>query len=136
MFKLDSRISKDSILVRENDFCQIRLQNDARYPWLVLVPKIADVTEVHELTELQQAKLISESSRAANVLSKITNCKKVNVANLGNVVAQLHWHIVARFEQDETWPGPIWGVGEAVPYEPSTLEKLLETLRQNLPVVD
>ena len=116
MFAVDPRIEKDSILIAEFELCQLRLQNDQRFPWLVLLPKVANLTEVHELTDAQQSLLMAESSKVAKALQQVTSCKKINVANLGNVVAQLHWHVVARFENDEAWPGPIWGVGTAVPW--------------------
>ena len=123
MFELDPRIERDSILITELELCQVRLQNDARYPWLVLVPKVANKTEVHELTHEQQILLTKESSAAAAALKALTGCDKINVANLGNVVAQLHWHVVARFEQDDAWPGPIWGVGQSVPYTAAEIQK-------------
>lgn len=117
VFSLDSRIESDSIFIKDLELCQLRLQNDSRYPWLVLVPRVTDVTEVHQLSESQQQQLIRESSLVAQAIKSMTQCDKVNVANLGNVVAQLHWHVVARFESDDTWPAPIWGVGSAVVYE-------------------
>ena len=128
MFVLDARIEKDSNLIFDLPLCQVRLQNDSRYPWLVLVPKVEGATEVHELTEEQQTKLMKESSLVANCLKKVTQCKKINVANLGNVVSQLHWHVVARFEEDKTWPGPIWGVGEVIPYEDKKRAELADSL--------
>lgn len=124
MFKLDSRIENDSILLLELALCQVRLQNDNRFPWLVLVPKINAVTEVHELSTEHQEMLMQESSLVAKALTSITECKKVNVANLGNVVSQLHWHVVARFEDDAAWPGPIWGVGQSTLYDEVTLTQL------------
>ena len=132
MFELDSRIARDSILITELSLCQVRLQNDARYPWLVLVPKLPDQTEVHELAPEQQIQLMNESSLVASILKKLTQCDKINIANLGNVVSQLHWHVVARFEQDETWPGPIWGVGQAVPYTDQQIEQWRDKLLAEL----
>ena len=135
MFELDPRIERDSIYVTELELCQVRLQNDSRYPWLVLLPQIAGLTEVHELTEVQQTQLLKESSLVAKLLTKLTGCKKINVANLGNVVSQLHWHVVARFETDEAWPGPIWGVGSAIPYDEQKraefIDSFLELLAMN-----
>ena len=116
MFLLDPNIDRDSVLITTLGLSQLRLQNDLRSPWIILVPEINGITEVHELTVQQQNTLIAESSLVSNVLKNLSQCKKINVANLGNVVAQLHWHIVARSENDETWPGPIWGVGKSIPY--------------------
>ena len=135
MFTLDHRIERDSILIAELPLSQLRLQNDQRYPWLVLVPIIPGAREVHELTADQAQQLLEESNVVANALTKVTGCKKINVANLGNVVEQLHWHIVARFENDLTWPGPIWGVGESEAWEQKKrltfVESLLEEIQLN-----
>lgn len=132
MFKLDPRIEKDSIFIKDLPLCQIRLQNDSRYPWLVLLPSKNDLTEVYELTEQDQALLIKESSLVSKALALTTNCKKVNVANLGNVVSQLHWHVVARFEQDLTWPGPIWGIGTSVPWGDQKRAEFIDSFIRNL----
>jgi diadenosine tetraphosphate (Ap4A) HIT family hydrolase len=132
MFKLDPRIEKDSIFIKDLPLCQIRLQNDSRYPWLVLLPSKNDLTEVYELTEEDQELLIKESSLVSKALALTTNCKKVNVANLGNVVSQLHWHVVARFEQDLTWPGPIWGIGTSVPWDDQKRAEFIDSFIRNL----
>lgn len=133
MFVVDNRIAQDSRLIKNLPLCQLRLQNDARYPWLVLLPKVANVTEVHELSLDQQRQLMQESSMVSKALKQATACTKINVANLGNVVSQLHWHVVARFNDDATWPGPIWGVGDAIPYpqeqQPQWLDALLTKLQ-------
>lgn len=127
-FTLDSRIERDSILIAELPLCQLRIQNDGRYYWLVLVPVINNVTEVHELSTKDSQQLIYESNAVAKVLKSVTQCKKINVANLGNICEQLHWHIVARFEDDEAWPGPIWGVGESVPWDEKKRRQFLASL--------
>ncbi|NVK24121.1 MAG: HIT domain-containing protein [Gammaproteobacteria bacterium] len=116
MFELAPEFIRDSVLVTKLKLCQVRLQNDQRFPWLVLIPEVNEVTEVHQLSQQQQNQLIQESCLVSSTLKALTQSTKINVANLGNVVAQLHWHVVARFEDDEAWPGPIWGVGSAVPY--------------------
>lgn len=130
MFKLDPRIQQDSKMVFDLELCQVRVQNDKRYPWLVLVPKVTNCTEVFELTNEQQIQLLAESSALSQALALLTKADKINVANLGNVVSQLHWHIVARFETDATWPGPIWGVGQALPYEGDELQQLGQDLAE------
>lgn len=132
MFVLDSRIEADSIFICDLELCQLRIQNDQRYPWLVLVPKLPSLTEVHELTVAQQQQLLADSSLAAKALKAVTSCKKINVANLGNVVSQLHWHVVARFAHDQTWPGPIWGVGIAEPYQEQQLAELVNAIKLEL----
>jgi diadenosine tetraphosphate (Ap4A) HIT family hydrolase len=132
MFKLDPRIEKDSIFIKDLALCQIRLQNDSRYPWLVLLPRESKLTEVYELSDLQQSQLIKESSFVSQALAKTTGCKKINVANLGNVVSQLHWHVVARFGDDFTWPGPIWGVGTSIPWDDQKRAEFIDSFLQNL----
>ena len=129
MFVLDQRIQADSIYICDLELCQLRVQNDQRYPWLVLIPQQPGLTEVHELPEIMQQQLVAESSAVAKALKSVTNCQKINVANLGNVVAQLHWHIVARFENDETWPGPIWGVGTAQAYDEQKLVRFIQAIK-------
>lgn len=132
MFVLDPRIERDSIYVTDLSLCQIRLQNDSRFPWVILIPKVENVIEVHDLIQSDQAQLIKESSIVATIVKKLTNCKKVNVANLGNIVSQLHWHVVGRTETDAAWPGPIWGVGSANDYEFSARQKLVKNIKQEL----
>jgi diadenosine tetraphosphate (Ap4A) HIT family hydrolase len=140
MFTLDPRIERDSTLIAKLSLCQLRIQNDQRYAWLVLVPEVMtddcrEITEVHELTAEQSQQLMKESNGVARALKTLSGCKKINVANLGNVCEQLHWHIVARNEGDFTWPGPIWGVGNAEPwnekkrlaFQESLLQKIAET---------
>ncbi len=132
MFKLDPRIQQDSTFLVDLTLCQVRLQNDCRYPWLVLLPRVNQLTEVYELSQQQQAQLIEESSIVSEALKVSTGCKKINVANLGNVVSQLHWHVVARFENDLTWPGPIWGVGKAEPWQDKKRAEFIDSFISNL----
>jgi diadenosine tetraphosphate (Ap4A) HIT family hydrolase len=132
MFKLDPRIEKDSTFIKDLALCQIRLQNDSRYPWLVLLPRENGLTEVYELSSDQQAQLMVESSLVSKALAKSTECKKINVANLGNVVSQLHWHVVARFENDLTWPAPIWGIGTSVPWQDQKRAEFIDSFLTNL----
>ncbi len=127
-FQLDSRIERDSTHIADLQLCQLRLQNDQRYPWLVLVPKRSNVTEVHDLVESDAQQLLLESNAVAKALKELTNCKKINVANLGNLCEQLHWHVVARNENDATWPGPIWGVGEAKAWDEKKRRQLVTSL--------
>lgn len=132
MFILNSRFEQDSTLVTKLSLCQLRLQNDSRYPWLILIPEINGIEEVHQLNLEQQQMLIAESSRVAKALERMTQCDKINVANIGNIVRQLHWHIVARYKFDSTWPGPIWGVGEAQPYEAKKRAEFIDSFIQYL----
>ncbi|TWI58595.1 diadenosine tetraphosphate (Ap4A) HIT family hydrolase [Pseudomonas duriflava] len=124
MFKLDSRLENDTVSIGELPLCTVRLMKDANYPWVILIPRVPDVTEVFDLTVEDQAQLMREISLVASKLRDLTVARKMNVANLGNIVAQLHVHVVARFETDAAWPGPVWGQAPAKPYQVGMLEQL------------
>ena len=94
----------------------VRLMNDNRYPWVIVIPRVAGAEEIFDLTRAQQALLTDETNAVAKALSSITDPTKMNIGALGNIVRQLHIHVIARFETDLTWPGPVWGVGEREPY--------------------
>ena len=116
MFTLDPRLENDTLLIGEFSLCRALLMNDARYPWVILVPRITGVTETFQLSAEDQQQLMLESSVVAQKFSELVSADKMNVAALGNVVSQLHIHHVARYHGDETWPAPVWGKGEAIAY--------------------
>ena len=115
-FALNERLLADSAFVENLGLCQLRLMDDKRWPWLVLIPQRAAMEEVFDLTPLDQAMLTFETNMVGQALKKSTNATKVNVGALGNVVRQLHVHVIARFENDPNWPGPVWGFGTREPY--------------------
>ncbi|MCL6708684.1 HIT family protein [Pseudomonas sp. R2.Fl] len=115
-FELDARLERDSRLLLTLDLCQIRLMNDRRWPWLVLVPRRAEIAEIFELTPLDQAILTFEQVTVASALKTATGARKINIGALGNIVRQLHIHVIARDEGDPNWPGPVWGFEKAEPY--------------------
>ncbi|MBB6508132.1 diadenosine tetraphosphate (Ap4A) HIT family hydrolase [Rhizobium soli] len=131
-FELDGRIARDSDLIATLDLCQLRIQNDSRWPWLVMVPQRADMTEIFELSEADHALLSAEVNHVAAALKEITCATKINVGALGNIVRQLHVHVIARFEGDANWPGPIWGYGSAEPYDSEKRQALVNTLMEKL----
>ena len=106
-FVLDTRLQEDSVEVGNLDLCTVRLMDDARYPWLILVPRVADIVEIHELGDGAQAQLWREVTDTGRVLTGIYHADKLNVAALGNVVPQLHVHVIARVAGDPAWPGPV-----------------------------
>jgi diadenosine tetraphosphate (Ap4A) HIT family hydrolase len=108
MFILNERLAQDSDFLYESDLSQVRLMKDAN-PWLLLIPKLSNKVEIIDLTLDQQMELMREISRFSNILKKEFDPDKLNVANLGNVVPQLHIHIVCRYQNDRAWPKPIWG---------------------------
>tara|TARA_R110002124_G_scaffold14964_5_gene65981 strand:+ start:712 stop:1140 length:429 start_codon:yes stop_codon:yes gene_type:complete len=109
MFELDSALKADTIIMGDFPLCRLLLHRDANYPWFILVPRIADVTEIYHLSEQDQYQLIRESSLLAETLVDVFSPDKVNIATLGNRVAQLHVHHIARYKMDGAWPDPIWG---------------------------
>ena len=133
-FMLDTRLQEDSVEVGNLSLCNVRLMNDARYPWLILIPRVADVVEVHDLAECAQTLLWREVTDTGRVLTRLYNADKLNVGALGNVVPQLHVHVIARNDGDSAWPGPVWGQGSARPYSRQALGDELDRLRSNLPV--
>jgi diadenosine tetraphosphate (Ap4A) HIT family hydrolase len=114
-FHLDERIVRDSDLLTKIGLCELRLMKDGRWPWLMLVPQRPDVSEVFDLTPLDQTMLTFETTLVAETLKNVTGAQKINVAAIGNIVRQLHVHVIARSEGDANWPGPVWGFGTAEP---------------------
>ena len=129
-WSIDSQLACDSVALGDLPLCQIRLMNDANYPWLLLLPRRANVTEITDLTEDDQAQLMREVAQTVRVLKAETVCDKVNIAAIGNVVTQLHVHVIARFRTDAAWPKPVWGAAPARAYETTKMEGLLTTLRR------
>ena len=121
-FVLDKRLAASTVQALDLPVSRVLVMDDARYPWLVFVPRRAHLTEMFELPAADRVLLTEELTVAAERLKALTGCHKINVANLGNVVPQLHIHVIARNVGDAAWPGPVWGKGEAVPYEAKALE--------------
>lgn len=112
--------------------CELRIMNDRRWPWLILVPQRPDMEELHDLTPLDQAMLTFEINLVGEALKRITGCTKINTGALGNVVRQLHVHVVARSEGDPNWPGPVWGHGAREPWPREELFRFAEQIRAAL----
>ena len=115
-FSLDPRLDADTLAVAQLPLSSLRLMNDSRWPWLILVPRIADACELHDLTEADQQQLMREAALMGRVLKRATSCEKINTAAIGNIVRQLHVHVIARRQGDANWPGPVWGFGTREPY--------------------
>ena len=103
---------------------RVLLMNDRRFPWLILVPRVASVAETFDLPQAERAVLWREVDFAAAKLRAETRALKINIGGLGNIVRQLHIHVVARNEGDGAWPGPVWGSGTRIPYEASRLKSV------------
>lgn len=131
-FALDPRLAADTHAVLELPLSRVLLMDDLRFPWLILVPRVAALRELTELARDDQHALLDEINRAAHVLHAIAKPDKLNIAALGNVVPQLHVHVIARFIGDAAWPRPVWGVGERVPYTADERARVLGLLRAAL----
>ncbi len=131
-FALDPRLAADTVQVASLPLCHVLLMNDARYPWLILVPRRSGLVEVADLSTDEQTTLWQEVNRAAAALRAVAPCDKLNLGALGNIVRQLHVHVVARCVGDAAWPGPVWGNGNTEPYQQTAREVLLDDLRKTL----
>lgn len=129
MFTLDSRLQQDTVAVGDFPLCRLLLMNDAQYPWFILVPRREDVSELFQLDEQDQRALWRETTFLAEVLKDSFAADKMNVATLGNMVAQLHMHVIVRRRDDAAWPAPVWGRQAAVPYTALQIERVKERLR-------
>lgn len=135
-FKLDHRLEQDGILLAESEQYILNLMNDSRYIWLVLVPKTANAKDVFDLSEEQQIELALLSNKIGQIVTQQFNGDKFNIASLGNMVPQLHIHLIVRTTGDAAWPGPIWGVGDAVPYSERLQEQVIIKLQAAIGLVN
>ena len=127
-FELDGRLARDSELLTSLSLSDLRLQNDSRFPWLVLVPRVNGMSEVFDLSPADRQTLHHEILLVAETLKAITGATKINIGALGNIVRQLHVHIIARFEGDAAWPGPVWGFEKATPYGEAEKQEFISRL--------
>ncbi len=131
-FVINEQLAQDSAFVTDWSLSRVLLMNDARFPWLILVPRRPDMVEFFDLTEEDQQLLTREISRAGSNLKKLTACDKVNICVIGNQSPQLHVHVIARQENDDVWPSPVWSRGFAVPYKEDELKTFVQALVNTL----
>ncbi|MFN3536002.1 MAG: HIT domain-containing protein [Brevundimonas sp.] len=134
-FQPDPAFDAGSLVAGDWPLCQVRLQDDARFPWLILIPRLEGVIELDDLTAEQRAVLMEETVRAGAVVRAIGQrsmrpVEKLNIAAIGNVTAQLHVHVVGRRRDDGLWPDPVWGRGRGAPYAPEVRGEVLATIRK------
>ncbi|SHF38083.1 Diadenosine tetraphosphate (Ap4A) hydrolase [Modicisalibacter ilicicola DSM 19980] len=127
-FSLHPRLAADTHPLTDLTLCQVRLMDDARFLWLILVPRRPGIREVYELDERDQARLWQEATGVGKAVQTAFEGDKLNLATLGNQVPQLHLHVILRRQDDAAWPAPVWGVGQAQPYAPERLDELRERL--------
>lgn len=132
MFTLHPTLEHDSLPVVENDDLVLRLINDARYPWVIIVPKVPDIRELHELSEPMFDKTMALARHAGGVMTTAFVADKINTAAIGNMVPQLHIHVVARRRNDAAWPAPIWGVGEMQPLDQNEIIRRVSLIQDGL----
>ena len=128
MFHLDPRLDQDTEFLALLPLSQLRLMRDARYRWVVLIPALPDLKELHDLGSDDRARLMEEIVLVSGALQRLYAPEKINVGALGNIVSQLHIHVVARSVGDPAWPGPVWGHSDAVAYAPDALARTRDEL--------
>jgi len=131
-WSLHPQLARDGVALGDLALCRVLVNNDANYPWLILVPRRADLVELIDLSDSEQAQLMAEITRVARALREVTACHKLNVAALGNAVPQLHVHVIARFHHDAAWANPVWNVVPRRAYAREELERFIAPLRAKL----
>ena len=136
-FNLDERLERSSYLILRRGGIQIRLADDSRFPWVLLIPEQAQASELHDLDKELRGGILDLATRLGKVMKRIFEADKVNVAAIGNLVPQLHVHVVARRRDDDAWPASIWGFGEPVPLTEqlrrTRAEAIAVAMEQDLP---
>ncbi|MBE7376727.1 HIT family protein [Pseudomonas lopnurensis] len=129
MFVLDSRLEQDTLPLGDFPLCRLLLMNDAQYPWFILVPRREEISELFQLDAADQQALWQETTSLAETLKDTFGADKMNIATLGNVVGQLHMHVIARRRDDAAWPAPVWGRQAAKPYTAEQVAAIRDKLR-------
>ena len=131
-FELHRKLEASTCPLMWLGLCELRIMDDRRWPWLMLVPQRPGMVEIHDLTPLDQTMLVFEMNMVSQALKTVTGCGKINVGALGNIVPQLHVHVIARDEGDPGWPGPVWGFGDREPYRPEDRHAFADRIRTAL----
>lgn len=132
MFELHTRLEQDTLRVGDFPLCRLLLMNDSTYPWFILVPRRNEIREIYELTQGDQRQLLEESSHLAEVLVRIFQADKLNIAALGNMVPQLHIHHIVRYQDDPAWPNPVWGLSPGKAYSARARQETCANLVDHL----
>ena len=131
-YELHPQLADDTAPVCDLSVCEVRLMDDANHPWLVLVPRVADAVELIDLDAAQRTQLTAEIDQASRALKALFKPHKLNIAALGNLVPQLHVHVIARYTDDIAWPRPVWGAANARPYAPEEMIERVQALQRAL----
>ena len=132
VWSLHQQLTQDTIDIGDLPLCRVLVIKDANYPWLLLVPRREGAVEIIDLDEVEQAQLTTEVSRVARALKEVTKCDKLNIAALGNVVPQLHVHIIARRKNDAAWPRPVWGVVPPLAHDAAEVQNFISAIRRKI----
>ena len=132
LFQLHPRLAQDTIQLGRFTLCRVLLMNDSQYPWVILVPEVANKQEIYQLDYSQRLLLSEESSYLANNLATHFKADKMNIAAIGNLVPQLHIHHVVRYQNDKSWPAPVWGKFNPQPYDTEQLDEIMAILKKKL----
>lgn len=133
-WSLHPQLARDTVPVGDLALARVLAMNDANYPWVILVPRLGDAVEIIDLDETDRIRLMAEIAQVSAALKQLTACAKLNVAAIGNVVPQLHVHVVARRTGDAAWPKPVWGAVPARPYAAGELDAFVAALRRALAI--
>lgn len=131
-FAVDEQLANDTVPVGDLPLSRVLLKRDRRFPWVIIAPRIAGAVELTDLSPEDRARLMEEIAQVSNALKRLAAPHKINVGALGNIVRQLHVHVVAREEGDEAWPGPVWGAGSPLSYADGEAEACADVLRAEL----
>ncbi|MDD2659227.1 MAG: HIT domain-containing protein [Methylococcales bacterium] len=131
-FQLHPRLKQDCITIGRFDLCQLLMMNDSQYPWFILVPEKANITETYQLNKQERHALIEESCYLSETLATLYKADKMNIAAIGNLVPQLHIHHIVRYQSDKAWPAPIWGKFAAVPYTRQQITDNIDRVKERL----
>jgi diadenosine tetraphosphate (Ap4A) HIT family hydrolase len=131
-WSLHAQLKNDTIDIGDLPLSRVLVIKDANYPWLLLVPRREGAVEIIDLDEVEQAQLMTEVSRVARALKDVSKCDKLNIAALGNVVPQLHVHVIARRKGDAAWPRPVWGVVPPRAHDAEEVQNFISAIRRKI----
>jgi len=131
-WSLHPQLARDTKAIGDLPLSRVLISTDANYPWLLLAPRRASASEIIDLADTEQTQLMAEIAHVARALKAVTACDKLNIAALGNMVPQLHVHVIARRRGDAAWPRPVWGEVDAIAYDKAALDNFIETIRNKI----
>ena len=129
-FQLDKRLESDAFWVGDMPLCKVLLMNVANFPWIILVPKVSDKSEIFDLNQSDLEKYHRETNYLLQSMSKLYMADKMNIASLGNLVSQLHTHIIVRYKKDDAWPNPVWSYPDVIPYKTNKYQMEIDKIKK------